>query len=346
MRRSAAITSANICTLVTYAGASLSTMEQWNSSEHENAVIAPCGMALLVGSTMMAEKDRFLRLHAGGSLQDAAYDWCGLAVDEATERVDEGARDEWMEWVMTTCYEDVLALICDWHVDTIGIQGLLPFIAQFRPLRYIQIGAHTGEDYLHGNPMLSKRHGNKESTTDFSHSESATRPVGLIVEPVPSTFESIRKTAGNVYENAAICDETGIVKLYKVRSSVHPQTGVDQLTGRYLHPMATQIASLDHSFFVTQFEKLVNGRANVSEYLDVIDVPCLSVADLLSRHTQFVHADVLIIDAEGSDFSILRQFDLRNITLVVYENVHLPQKERQAAEQLLHRSGLTDTFTE
>ena len=70
----AAIALANVV-ILTY------TDVQWASSEHvdENAVISPYGMALKVGPPRMAENDRFLRLGAGGSFQDSAHDWCGLA---------------------------------------------------------------------------------------------------------------------------------------------------------------------------------------------------------------------------------------------------------------------------
>ena len=342
----------------------------------DNAVLSPHGMALSVlPPHMMADEHRFLKINAGGSFQEAVHDWCGVATlyeCNQTEARRRGRPCEWMEWAMGACYEDLLGLLCDWHVDTLDIEALLPFIAQFghgsqvgahghgKPLQYIQIGAHTADDYCHGKPRVKVRHGHwhEHADEDFFFSEETVRPFGLIVEPVPSTFAKIHKAAGhaynntwyansgNVYENVAVCNQTATVKLYTVRSTVHPGSGVDSHTGRYLHELVTQVSSLDRSFFTAQFEKLVGGRANLSEYMEVIDVPCLSVGDLLSKHSQFANADVVIIDAEGADLSILTQFDLSNTSIVIFEHVHLLEEERKAAEQFLQRFGLNDSFTQ
>ena len=50
------------------------------------------------------------------------------------------------------------------------------------------------------------------------------------------------------------------------------------------------------------------------------EVRCLSVATLLARHS-IVRLDLLVIDTEGWDWRILRQFDLARLQpkLLLYE---------------------------
>ena len=47
--------------------------------------------------------------------------------------------------------------------------------------------------------------------------------------------------------------------------------------------------------------------------------------------------DLIVIDAEGMDWRILRQFDLRNLEpqLILYEHQHLSAEARDEAHQFL-----------
>jgi hypothetical protein len=60
----------------------------------------------------------------------------------------------------------------------------------------------------------------------------------------------------------------------------------------------------------------------------------------LQRHA-ISRLDLLVIDAEGWDWRILRQFDLKRVQpkLVLYEHQHLSASERAEAHQFLSEVG-------
>ena len=99
------------------------------------------------------------------------------------------------------------------------------------------------------------------------------------------------------------------------------------------------------------------------DFIRSVRVPCLSVRDLLANHPRFAPPalDAVIIDAEGADFDVLLQFDLRNTSVVrprhmpqeallsamsphlqvIFEHIHLSEKEMVDALAFLYSQGLT-----
>jgi methyltransferase FkbM-like protein len=93
-----------------------------------------------------------------------------------------------------------------------------------------------------------------------------------------------------------------------------------------------QIPSLDRATLQEGAEQFGKATHAVVEE----EVPSLTVATLLRRHA-INQLDLLVIDAEGWDWRILRQFDFGGLRpkLILYEHQHLRADERAAAHRFL-----------
>jgi hypothetical protein len=225
-----------------------------------------------------------------------------------------------------SCALEMAKHVCHGTLTTNSSSHVLDFLAQFKRLRYVHIGAHTADDFLH---------------SEGTRTPNRIEPIGLLVEPIRAVYDKIEKHPANVYEHAAIWTTSGSCQLYTVDAAVDPVTGIDVRTGVLLHKWITQISSMSRSFFEDQFEMMCEGRAKVEDYMRVEHVPCLSIRDLLSKHPQFAEPDVVIIDAEGGDLTILLQFDLRHTVVVIYESTHMSADEQATAATFVRSHGLT-----
>ena len=71
-----------------------------------------------------------------------------------------------------------------------------------------------------------------------------------------------------------------------------------------------------------------------------IDVPCSTLPSLLAKHG-ITAIDILVIDAEGSDWMILKQLDLDRFrpALIYFEILNLPDSETEEAIATLGQYG-------
>lgn len=178
---------------------------------------------------------------------------------------------------------------------------------------FLQIGANDG---LTGDPLHS--HINRNGI----------RWRGVLIEPIPHLFAQLAVRYADKpllrLEQAVIGEKDGMTRIYRV--DTHPD---DPL-------WLQQLASLDRDLLRRNAEQLQRGvGAIVSE-----EVTSLSVQTLLDKY-QLTKLDLLVIDAEGWDWRILRQFNLASLqpTLILYEHQHLSQEERTNAHQFLSRDG-------
>jgi FkbM family methyltransferase len=157
---------------------------------------------------------------------------------------------------------------------------------------------------------------------------------GLFVEPVPYLFERLKKNYADAgrfsFENACINDG-------------------EQATFYWVDPRAKQfLPSLPE-----WYDQLGSfNRAHITNLLPEVDpfimesaVEGLSLRSLLERHG-IAKIDVLHIDAEGYDWQILRQLDLKAFRpgIILYEAKHLaPGEGRRAARFLRPRYNLYTT---
>jgi len=125
-------------------------------------------------------------------------------------------------------------------------------------------------------------------------------------------------------ERAAISDEDGTAQIHYLQTDEGDTLWLQQL------------ASLDPEVLRSNARQfgLTNARTVVEE------VPTLTVATLLRRHA-LSRLDLIVIDTEGLDWRILRQFDLATLRpkLILYEHQHLAVEERAGAHQFLARHG-------
>lgn len=151
---------------------------------------------------------------------------------------------------------------------------------------------------------------------------------GLLVEPQPRIYERLLANYADqpqlLFENALIFEEQrDNVSLFTVRPDA---TGGDDR----LHVMAR----LNRDSLARELRE--HGVSDPDGVMEELKVPSLSPDALLEKHgiTAF---DVLVIDAEGYDFEIVKMFDLERYrpAIVYFEFTHLsPADQRQCLEHL------------
>jgi FkbM family methyltransferase len=153
---------------------------------------------------------------------------------------------------------------------------------------------------------------------------------GVLVEPQPTPFAALKRH----YEdnplvqvfNVAIGESDGTRPLY----TIEPAADLPEWT--------RQIASFNRSHLDTQQKQLTG--IDLQARIKVLDVTTWSFDTLLDR-SQTAHVDILQLDAEGFDFSLLKLFDVprRKPTIINYEHQHLSRTDRDTAAELLVACG-------
>nr|MBA2430544.1 FkbM family methyltransferase [Chthoniobacterales bacterium] len=201
------------------------------------------------------------------------------------------------------------------HTDAL----LKDFAAAVLEATVVQIGANDG---FTGDPIRALLAGRGQ------------RWRGVLVEPVAHLHarlgELYRENARLRVERAAIGETDGTVEIHRLRTGPAESLWLEQL------------ASLDEAVLRESARQF--GVKN----LEVISerVPAITVATLLQRH-HITSLDLLIIDTEGWDWRILRQFDLATLgpKLILFEHQHLRSEERVEAHHFLrqHRYDWAET---
>lgn len=195
--------------------------------------------------------------------------------------------------------------------------SLLNILADAHPaVTFVEIGAHDGERSDLLRPLI------------LAHGWT-----GVMVEPAPHLFEQLARNYGDVpgvaLENAAISDADGQVPF-------HFLAPVDDPVSEGLPDWYDEIGSLSRETVLRHSDKI----ADLEDRLVAEDVACMRFETLCRKH-EIGRLDLLAIDAEGHDWTILRGVDFaaHRPRLVVYESVHLPPENRAQARSHLKRSG-------
>jgi FkbM family methyltransferase len=185
------------------------------------------------------------------------------------------------------------------------------FARTFPHAAVLQIGANDG---VSGDPLAKW----------FDR----TQWVGVLVEPIPHLAASLsRRHAMREHiaiERSAIGETDGEARIFRLADSPGAPAWHQQL------------ASFDR-------EVLLKHRGAIPK-IDALlveeTVPVLSVKTLLARH-DMSRFDLLVIDTEGYDYRILRQFELNSVrpTLILFEHQHLGPAEKSDACLLLRQAG-------
>lgn len=154
---------------------------------------------------------------------------------------------------------------------------------------------------------------------------------GILVEPAPSAFARLERTYADcgdrlVLEQAAIADHDGKARFFTLE-------WVEDGESRPLDVFGSlSVESVERSGAI--FLPEANRR------IDEIEVDCLTFQSLCDRH-RVENVDLLVLDAEGADYELLKQIDIGRYRprLLAYEHLFLSEDERDAAASLLAGLG-------
>ena len=176
---------------------------------------------------------------------------------------------------------------------------------------FIQVGSHTGQSGGdHVKPKIQK---------GWS---------GILIEPVKYLFERLKKHYGSnaklILENVAIDAQPGKRTLYRIDEK--------RLGG--LPCYADQLG--------TFLPELIEKRPFADRMIEE-EVECITFDQLIEKH-KITHADLLAIDVEGMDYAILKTFPFEKIKppMLIYEEKHLSEEDRQKAIDLIKSIGYGD----
>ncbi len=176
-------------------------------------------------------------------------------------------------------------------------------------LFFVQIGAFDG---LTDDPLASYVH--------------RYRWRGMLVEPQREAFEALQRNyaacEGLILENVAIGNSNDVLTLYRLKEECA------HLFGRDRRLIAS--SSVEHVV------RHLAADVHADEALERVDVPCTTLPNLLAKH-HIDKIDLLQVDAEAADASILRSLDLDSIhpAIIRFEYVNLDAESVLASVELL-----------
>ncbi|ETO29869.1 Methyltransferase FkbM [Reticulomyxa filosa] len=207
-------------------------------------------------------------------------------------------------------------------------------------VNFIQVGACDGEFLASNDPIQ------KLLQKENWH--------GVLMEPVPYLFEKLKKNVDSqmfkykerlYLMNAALSDNDGQQTFYIVNEKF-AQEKPDET-----HALKHQIGSFNKNHIVKHLIKLRRRnelKLEVEDYIQPIGVRSATPGTVVREFFQSGLAvrngniDVLLIDAEGYDFVVLKSFmnmpSLKPL-IVIYENLHLSEADQISAEALLTSFG-------
>jgi FkbM family methyltransferase len=159
---------------------------------------------------------------------------------------------------------------------------------------------------------------------------------GIFIEPVTLYFNQLKSTYDNssrfIFENVAISTEEEIKNIYYIHDTVQA------LFDGSLPYWYKGLGSFDRNHIV----KHLNGI--LSPHITCDKCYCLTLQNIIDKYN-VNHIDLLHIDTEGFDYTILRQINFGNYKpyIIIYEHKHLHPEEKEGAESLLMNNGYSLT---
>lgn len=185
-----------------------------------------------------------------------------------------------------------------------------------RDFYFVQIGANDGIRHDPLRPLVLRH-----------------RLAGLLVEPLPDIFEDLQRNYSGVpglrFVNAAAGNASGNLRIARFRRDAP------------VHDDLHSIASAD----IARLRRFAR-RRGVEHFIEELDVPCLSIEELLESH-DVKHVDLLQLDVEGHELELLRAVFLAGFapTIVNMEHLHLGTEDRIQAQRLLVTHGYSYVYT-
>jgi FkbM family methyltransferase len=150
---------------------------------------------------------------------------------------------------------------------------------------------------------------------------------GLLIEPIPRIFETLRKNYTNVgslsFANVAIAEQDGSADFYSVRD---PHSALS-------------------SFNYETVMKHEHWLPNIGDLIEKIKVPTLRLDSVLKSHG-IETIDVLVVDTEGFDAAVISTIDLEEYKpkLIMFEHVHLSAHGSEGLRNTLTRQSYEFIF--
>jgi FkbM family methyltransferase len=214
------------------------------------------------------------------------------------------------------------------RVEPVGPQVLRAFADTYPKAVFIEIGANDGVQHDHLRPFI----------TSFPWR-------GVMVEPVPWVFAHLRSNyrgqQGVTLENAAIADADGRVPFY------YAATAEDR--GQEDRPIwSDAIGSLSRD----EVEKTIAAARSfaargvglhipgMESRIERTEVPSLTFESLCRKH-RIRELDLLLIDANGYDYEIIKgiDFEVHRPRLLIYESITFSADEREQSTAYLEGLG-------
>ena len=205
--------------------------------------------------------------------------------------------------------------------DESAITRQIRLVLQHKPLAFfVQVGSNDG---VQGDPIHQLITANK----DWS---------GMFIEPVDFLFKRLRANYKNdprfIFENVAIGATRDTLRFYFVAEKAKTELG-DALPNWY-----DKVGSFNRSHIV----KYLGDK--VESYIIEQPVECFPLQEVFDRNA-VTSIDLIHIDTEGFDYTVLRQVDFRKYRplAVLYEHLHLSPDEKEKAVALLRDAGYSLT---
>ena len=177
--------------------------------------------------------------------------------------------------------------------------------------------------------------GSNDGTTDdpLRALTEAYRWSGVLVEPVPYVFSRLARERGSDprlrFENAAIAEHDGEAEFFHLR---------ERRAGEDLPDWYDQLGSFSlQTILSPEHEDQIPG---IRDLVVRTMVRTLTFESLCAKHN-IERFDLLHIDAEGSDWEILRRIELERHrpSVVLYEHKHLAPQDQQSVLERLEIGG-------
>jgi FkbM family methyltransferase len=178
----------------------------------------------------------------------------------------------------------------------------------------VQIGANDGDDFVRS---VIRRYGRRHDIK------------AILVEPQPyfctKLLNNYEKTDDIKIMNVAVSDSAKEATLYYI------DYGAKGVPG-----WAKGLGSFDRDV-VLSHEDLFTG---LGQSIKTLNVKCVTVPELLADAPNGT-MDVLVIDTEGHDYVILKQFDFTQVRpkLIVFESKHLSADDVARSDAMLGGAG-------
>lgn len=187
------------------------------------------------------------------------------------------------------------------------------FAASRRTAVFVQIGAHDGRRL---DPLAR-----------WIDRHSGWR--GILVEPVPAQYELLQRHRGGdprlTLVCAAVTDHVGTVEMTIVDPVAELPDGVTLLSSVRRDVVEKHVVALDPTHV---------------RYLQTLEVPAVTF-DRLCRDCGVSDLDIVVVDTEGHDATILATIDLDRWrpAVIMFETAHLGEAERDACNRRLQSAG-------